>query len=622
MNMRTIVTTIVLLVSTVLLCQDNPLINQSHHGIAYLRSLKKSSAQFTKKLIDQGYHIKQDSILISTYINESDVKAISWLNESGANLKRVIRSDNYFAGYCDIDSLLSTTGGVAKFPSHINLHDTSEFTNNEGPTNINSASYETGGINPTNGTGLTIAIIDGGTEGYNNALVQGVVPAFTQYFNCSSGTCVSDLIPGATTGPCLGCDHGTNVAQILFDHAPAANYLYYRGGGSPLPVGTAAAIEHAIDAGADIISTSLSGYCTGWNDNSGILCSAVNTSGWSNVLMFFSSGNRNGGGHWQGQFVDNDGDGVHEWSAGDETNSRTTPVADGAQFNTLFQCDSPVDVYAVQFIDEPSNTVIETFDNLLWSSYENCRWTNDTGSPVNVGVRVISKSSSSQPNFEIHVHNAGSYEYSTNLNQTTSPANCVNNPNVITVAAVAQANYAQPDPLINPSSSQGPSNNSTATVDITGPTSNTVMDFTAMGTPFATGFGGTSCATPNVAGAVAAFWSRHPSLTASEVRQIVLDKASLFKDWGPSGNDNAFGAGGMFLFDYDDSNAYIHQGEGTNGVPPANGLFPWDNLEDVDNLAPPDRTVIMLTDDIVTPSKTIDKEMLITAPTGANIIVE
>lgn len=338
--------------------------------------------------------------------------------------------------------------------------------------------------------------------------------------------------------------------------------------------------------------------------------------------MFFSSGNRNGGDHWQGSFVDSDGDGIHEWNGGDDTNSRTTSLQDSAWFNTRFQCNSIVDVYAVQFVDDNQDTVLATFDNLLIASYENCSWRNLTGTPINIGVRVISKSSSFQPDFEMHVHSAGSYEYSSTQNQTTSPANCINNPNVITVAAVTQSNYDQTNPLIAFYSSQGPSNNNAGTVNITGPTDNTIMNFTSAANPVPGTFGGTSCATPNVAGAVAAFWSRHPSLSASEVRQIVLSKAVLFKDWGPSGNDNAFGAGGMFLFDYDDSNVYIHQGEGSNGVAPTNGIFPWDNLKDVDNLALPDRTVIMLTDDMVTPAKTIDKEMLITAPEGANIIVE
>jgi len=201
---------------------------------------------------------------------------------------------------------------------------------------------------------------------------------------------------------------------------------------------------------------------------------------------------------------------------------------------------------------------------------------------------------------------------------------CIDHENVIAVAAVDQSDYSSNDAPIQWYSSIGPTNNDANSVGITGPTNNTVQDFDQFGAFCSTTFGGTSCATPNVAGAVAAFWSRHPSLNGDDVSNLIKKKASLFKDWGSSGYDNTFGNGGLFLYSYDPlrQNIYVDTDLGLNGVSPGNFMYPWDNIKDINDqtLLTNPGNVILLTNDPVSAPKLISKKMIIKSASENRLI--
>jgi len=569
------------------------------------------------ELDEEEYFIKADSILVSTelYMNDQ-FNDLELMNMSGAKIVQVLPNNPYYQGYVQLDSLLRFPKLFSDTQVYLEFVQRDRTADNEGPANTNSQSYETGSSsNPNSGNGLTIAIIDGsGWEAYNIAASQGFAPSTFTYFDCSSGVCTETTLPGSNSGDVTGTmDHGTMVAQIVFDHAPASNYILYRSGNVN---GRAAAISHAVGQGSDIISCSQSGYNTGWNDNTGVLCAAVNDPDNTNVLMFFSSGNRGSdgslGSHWQGRFVDNDNDGFHEWSNNDEMNSRISPVGPGGNTNVRLQWNGSVDSYDAQIINEDTNAVLVECNSS--GASETCSWTNPNplGSvPINVGIRIIANSII-RPSFEFWSHNGGFYEYFSNSNQTSSPGNCTNNENLLAVAALTQGNYNLLTPFIDWYSSQGPTNNLNPSVDLTGPTDNTIVDYNVDGTVNATRttFGGTSCATPNVAGATAAFWSKHPGLSANEVRVIILSQSSSFKDWGSFGYDNAFGHGGMYLFDYSFSNIYISDKNAIRGVYPSNNIYPWDNTKDTDDAGPFNSKAIILDGNIIEGTHLLDKKML------------
>lgn len=571
------------------------------------------------RLAYQRFFLSGDSILVSFQIpDNNEFETVEMMNRSGANFHQVLEGHIYYAGFVQIDSLLRFPTIFHNSAIRMELEYDIPTNDEEGPERINSITYETGGSNPNAGNGITIAILDNNWTAYNMAMNDGLVPSTFIYYDCASGSCTQTTIPGGNSGctsanGCVG--HGTSSVQTVFHHAPAATYRIYN---TPGVSARAAAIQHATNLGADIITCSQSGYNTGWNDNTGVLCSAVNASGASSTLMFFSAGNRNGtgatgqnGSHWQGNFNDN-GNGFHRWSGNDIVNNRTTSVAPNASFHVRIQCDNDggwINRYEVQIINTANNNILESSS---FSTSRTLSWTNDTGGSRNVGIRLRALTSF-RPEFEMWTHNAGQYQYFSTSNQTSSPANCTSNPRMLPVAAVEQANYDQSNPNAMWYSSSGPSNDNNNSVGLAGPTNTGVARYTSGGTQVMNTYGGTSAATPNVAGAAAAFWSKHPGLTANQVRTILIFKAFNYKNWGVSGYDDQFGWGGAYLFSYSPNNIYLHQLSSNNGIAPSNGVYPWYSIKDINNMAPNNRNVIMLTNDTDTSPYTISKSMTVNA---------
>ena len=162
-------------------------------------------------------------------------------------------------------------------------------------------------------------------------------------------------------------------------------------------------------------------------------------------------------------------------------------------------------------------------------------------------------------------------------------------------------------------SSRGPTNGGNQAPDICSPTGTTTVAYGGA-------FGGTSCATPNAAGTAAAFWSGHPFLSASGVRRILFAKAEIYKDWGASGDDNLYGRGGVFLFDYHIDNRYILSAAGNTASAPT---LPYYSIEDVDNdaVVPENLRVYYLDKDATAPGTSIiiNKPMLYRSLPGTTI---
>lgn len=398
---------------------------------------------------------------------------------------------------------------------------------NEGPTNTNSSTYS-----PNAGSGRRIAIIDAGFGNLDDAVAGGHCP--TPAYMWRNGSVVTTLASMSA-----GSVHGTACVEAAFDHAPNATFEVYDVG-NPTEVG--AAVTLCKSRGVDVISMSLSYYNLGWFDNTGAACVAANDAGNNGILFFTSCGNR-ANTHWEGNFSDSDADNWHNWSGSDERNDRTAAAGDFISVRLAWNpvVNSDYDVYIYRSSD---NFVLASSTN-SGTTFEDCSWTNSTGSPVNIYI-AVRRIGTASPVFEIFSHDDGNdYEYAVAAGSNTSPSNSTNL-NVISVGAVPRTSYANPNGttgIIASYSSQGPTNSGNLAPKISGPTNTTTFAYSGA-------FGGTSAATPNAAGAAAAFWSKHSYLDATGVRQILFKMADMYRDWGANGADNIYGNGGIYLADY------------------------------------------------------------------------
>lgn len=441
---------------------------------------------------------------------------------------------------------------------------------NQGPGLMNSGGYNNGGAT---GSGLRIAILDGGFDMLSEAIVAGVVPlGYGANYDWSGG------------GLQGGSQHGTACLESAYDHAPDATYYLHRVTNAT-QMGNA--VNQAISDGVDIISHSASRYNTGWNDNSGPACSAAQDAVDAGMLFFTSAGNRNGT-HWQGEFEDDDNDNWHEWSGADERNN--FDVNGDGVVRLRLQWDSPsfFDYYDLFLYDASNNSILASSTSN--SSFEELFWTNPSSfSARNVYVAVRGSSSAgSHPTFELFNHDTGNddFQHFSTSASTTSPSNCTAG-NVISVGAVSRFDYTSlpgTSNIIEDFSSRGPSNEGSSVLDLVAPDLTTAWVYGG-------NFSGTSCSTPNAAGAAAAFWSANPNLSATGVRQILFRKADLYKDWGSIGYDNIYGRGGFMLYDYFSTIRYILS---TSGNGSGSNQRAYLNMEQADANAPNNARVVFL----------------------------
>ncbi|MCK4392185.1 S8 family serine peptidase, partial [Candidatus Bipolaricaulota bacterium] len=306
------------------------------------------------------------------------------------------------------------------------------------------------------------------------------------------------------------------------------------------------ATDYCINNGIDIINHSVGWYNTNYYDGTGVVAGTANSARDQGGLWVNAAGNDADGvngytGHWQGGFLDVDGDNWHEFALGDERNSFY--LASGDTITILMTWDDWV--YSDQNYDlylyNPVGTQVRSSLDWQTGTQHPTEWIEYTAtSNGRHSFAIYRLNAPSSPEIEVFLWNktgpALGLEYNTYESSIVTPANSAK---VLTVGAIYYGNWTTgPQEAF---SSQGPSNTSKYAAsrtkpDVMGPDGTSNYTYGS--------FPGTSAASPHVAGAAALLLSEDPTRTADQL-QAKLEGDAI--GMGAGGKDNIYGSGRLNL---------------------------------------------------------------------------
>jgi len=373
------------------------------------------------------------------------------------------------------------------------------------------------------GAGVKVGVIDAGFEDIQT-LMGSELPAsieawcaFVSGGEYSTSSNISDCENGEV--------HGTAVSEAVFDVA-SGTALYIAS------IKTSGEVRQAVDwmiaEGVDIINMSLGfpwqGPGDGTSPNEYSLLNTVDRAVAAGIVWFSAAGNDNQR-TWYGNFTDSDGDGLHEWE--DDTEASASYI-DNSEINSIYISSSDCIDVQLRWEDNWPNASTDLDIGLL----------NTNGTLVNAIAGVQDGSATSTPHelkclsvatsgvhYIIVDHYSGetpnwiqlnswkrSFGYTTNSGSITNPAESAN-PSLMAVGAARWSSVNQVENF----SSRGPTPDGRIKPDIVG----------ADGGQSASNgvWGGTSQASPHLAGLAALVLEQNPDLSPTEVIKYLKDCA-------------------------------------------------------------------------------------------------
>jgi hypothetical protein len=394
------------------------------------------------------------------------------------------------------------------------------------------------------GTGVKVAVVDLGFNGYA-AKLGTELPA--------SVTAIDDCSGGLTTGT----DHGTAVAEIVHEVAPGAQlYLIC----IDTEVQLAAAEAYAKANGIRIINHSVAWFNTGRGDGTAAFAGspdATVTDARANGILWINAAGNQALSHWSGTFVD-DGSGFSVFNGSGSLDQAVIVSGQQACFALKWDAwptttiDYDLGIYSLSGAPTlVASSVNDQVGGSLPPTEEAC-YTNP-GATAAFGIAIYKFSAGSSPRLDLFSTNTGPMQFQTAAGSIIEPAS---SPSAMAVGAVCWNGFG-----LQPYSSQGPTIDGRTKPDISGYDAVSSSVYGAA-SGCGNGFTGTSAAAPNVAGLAALLLQQMPGLTPGQL-QTSLEAQVV--DLGAVGKDNSFGAGRIVL-------AILHPPANT-GLPTISGTL-------------------------------------------------
>ncbi len=255
-----------------------------------------------------GVLIEGDLVQVQIAVDPASQAAVTdFVTQLGGAVTGISSDEQWLQGLMPIPGLASLSQNpLVNYVRHpisvLPAQDPGDVTSSEALVAFNVAAWRESG---RDGEGVHIAVIDSGFAGYSELLGNELPQTITGANFVDFGP--AQDIEGLTV-------HGTEVAEIIHDVAPAASLSLLR---INTNIDLKEAVQWAIRHNVDIIATSIGWYNLGPGDGTGELADLVSRAHDAGILWVTAAGNDRER-HWGGIFVDNDGDSRHEYAASQE----------------------------------------------------------------------------------------------------------------------------------------------------------------------------------------------------------------------------------------------------------------------------------------------------------------
>ena len=373
------------------------------------------------------------------------------------------------------------------------------------------------------GQGVKVAVIDGGFKGADK--LREDIPV-RRWFRDYTGT---GIYAGTSA-------HGTACAEIVHDVAPEAELYLYK-------VADIVDLENAKDRciqnGVVIVSYSETWVNEGFGDGRGIICDIVNDAADNGILWVNAVGNY-AQKHYMGFWHDSDADNRHDFAAGDDMVNFVDEigVADAIRV-TLTWDDWPITT---------ADYDLYLYYQDAFGNIEEVSKSTDVQDEGGAPVEFLEYVALQEGTYGISVVRVGEAEpkklrvWSWHHDiEYPVPASSLGIPSDARGSlSVGAIHYDQWDLGILASySSRGPTADGRIKPDLVAPSGVATASYGMNRL-----FGGTSAATPHVAGAAALLKSANPSLSRDELWQALVESTV---DLGAPGKDDSTGYGKLVL---------------------------------------------------------------------------